>query len=229
MQQCSPLIEHLYPCRAVLVDFDGLLISTEYAGWQSWRKFYLEHGADLPISRFALHVGGNTPMHAWSELDQLAGRPLDHQACEARRREHRDGLLAVYRGALELLRECRAAGLKIGLVSNSPLRWISRQSQRLGLSESLFDAIVEGEHLPPKPAPDSYRKALGLLKTDAADAIAFEDSARGVLAAQAAGIRCIAVPNEVTKYCDLSMANLIVASLHHVRVVPNGVACVPIG
>ena len=64
-----------------------------------------------------------------------------------------------------------------------------------------WDAIVTADHDPQraKPRPDLYLEALELIGVDAADAVAFEDSPNGIRAAKAAGIFCVAVPNDVTR------------------------------
>ncbi|MGH3000762.1 MAG: HAD family hydrolase, partial [Gaiellaceae bacterium] len=64
-----------------------------------------------------------------------------------------------------------------------------------------------------KPRPDLYLEACDLIGVPAAEAIAFEDSPNGVRAAQAAGIFCVAVPNDVTRGLGLQEADLVLDSL----------------
>ena len=64
-----------------------------------------------------------------------------------------------------------------------------------------------------KPAPDLYHLALERLSVKPTEAFAIEDSPNGVSAAQAAGMRCVAVPDSLTIQMDLSHADLIVNSL----------------
>ncbi len=212
------------PCRGILVDFDGLLISTEHAGWLSWRALFQTYGGDLAIEDFASHVGGNAPLSAWEELDRLAGAQLDHARLEGERRMFRDAAIRPYPGGLELLLGARRSGLCVGLVSNSPIHWIKRQLRHVEIPETCFDLIVSGEYFPPKPASHSYEYALAWLGLSAEEAVAFEDSAKGVLAAQGAGLRCVALPNEVTAHLDLGHADLSATSLEQVRAVRGGVS-----
>jgi beta-phosphoglucomutase-like phosphatase (HAD superfamily) len=65
-----------------------------------------------------------------------------------------------------------------------------------------------------KPAPDVYQLALTRLGLQPHDAIAIEDSLVGVTAAKAAGLVCLAVPNEITIVQDLSSADRVFANLH---------------
>jgi putative hydrolase of the HAD superfamily len=80
-----------------------------------------------------------------------------------------------------------------------------------------FDAVVSGENVPAKPAPDLYLKAFKELGVKAAEAIIFEDSENGVAAAVAAGARSAAVPAEVTRGQDFSEADVRIDSLNEVR------------
>lgn len=82
--------------------------------------------------------------------------------------------------------------------------------ENTGLDRDLFDAIVCEAG---KPAPDGYHRAMAALGVRAADALAFEDSPVGVAAAKAAGVRCVAVPSEVTADLPLDAADQVVASL----------------
>src|SRR5581483_4526851 len=80
-----------------------------------------------------------------------------------------------------------------------------------------WDAICTADRDPAraKPAPVLYLEALEQLDVTADQAVAFEDSPNGVLAAKAAGIFCVAVPNEVTR--DLGLddagADIVLESL----------------
>jgi beta-phosphoglucomutase-like phosphatase (HAD superfamily) len=77
----------------------------------------------------------------------------------------------------------------------------------LGLRE-FFDHVQcrDRPELRAKPAPDLYLAACAGLDVRPDEAIAFEDSRNGMLAAQAAGMRCVVVPNELTIAMDLTGA-----------------------
>ena len=85
---------------------------------------------------------------------------------------------------------------------------------RLGL-RSLFDHVQcrDRPELRAKPAPDLYVAACAGLGVSPGEAIAFEDSRNGMLAAQAAGMRCVVVPNELTAAMELSGADHRFATL----------------
>ena len=66
---------------------------------------------------------------------------------------------------------------------------------------------------PPKPAPDVYLAACDALGVAPGRALAIEDSAHGVAAAKAAGLRCVAVPGPLTRSLDFSAADVVLDSL----------------
>jgi HAD superfamily hydrolase (TIGR01509 family) len=175
-------------------------------------------GGTLAIEMWAMNAGSNNPLNPWDELEEIAGVALDRDRLELERRARRDALLTVRHGVREFLDRCRRESIILGVVSNSPMHWIERQMRRLALDPSVFDLILSGEGHPPKPAPAGYLKALSSLGATTKTAVAFEDSERGVAAVKAAGLRCIAVPNEVTQHTDLSAADDIVSSLSLVTV-----------
>jgi beta-phosphoglucomutase-like phosphatase (HAD superfamily) len=104
-------------------------------------------------------------------------------------------------------------GLEVGLASSSSADWVAEHLDRYGLKDR-FDVIrCAGGTLQAKPAPDLYLQVLRDLAISATEAIALEDSPNGIAAAKAAGLYCIAVPNQITARLDLSGANLILPSL----------------
>jgi beta-phosphoglucomutase-like phosphatase (HAD superfamily) len=67
-----------------------------------------------------------------------------------------------------------------------------------------------------KPNPDLYQAVCRVLGLQPTQAIAFEDTVNGVLAAKRAGLYCVAIPNPITQYQRMSEADLVVASLEDV-------------
>jgi HAD superfamily hydrolase (TIGR01509 family) len=104
-------------------------------------------------------------------------------------------------GVLEALQTARSQGWRTGFVTTT-----SRENvlALLGALEAFvgaddFDVIVASDQVDtPKPDPAAYTYALSALGEDAASAVAVEDNPDGVRAAAAAGVSCLAFPNENT-------------------------------
>jgi HAD superfamily hydrolase (TIGR01509 family) len=106
----------------------------------------------------------------------------------------------------------------VGVASSSPRDWVEAHLSRLGLL-GRFSALAchgDDDGLAAKPEPDLYVEACRLLQVAPAMAVAVEDSPHGVRAAKAAGLACVAVPNEMTRLLDLDHADLVVSSLAEV-------------
>jgi putative hydrolase of the HAD superfamily len=203
--------------RGLLFDFDGLLVDTESAVLAAWQTVYRTHGHELPLDLWATAVGTVDAFDPFSHLEGLAGRPLDRAAIDGPRREHELSLCDVEElrpGVVDYLAEARRRGLARAIVSSSSRPWIDRHLARLERAAD-FDAIVTADHVPEraKPAPTLYLEALELLGLRADEAVALEDSVNGLRAAKAAGLFCVAVPNQVTAGYDFAEADLVVDSL----------------
>ena len=108
-------------------------------------------------------------------------------------------------------------------MSSSPASWVRPHLDRLALLDR-FDTIVTREDAErSKPFPDLYLTALARLNVPPTGAVAIEDSANGVAAARAAGIRCVAFPNPITARQDLRHADAVVESRLWARVRALGV------
>jgi HAD superfamily hydrolase (TIGR01509 family) len=205
------------PVRALLFDFDGLIVDTETPSLASWQELYREHGQELTLDRWAAAVGTIGGFDPVAYLEELVG-PIDGRDAALARRLERDLALCdvegLRPGVLEYLEEAGRRGLTIAIVSSASRAWIDRHLGRLERAHH-FEAIVTADHdvERAKPRPLLYLEALGLLGLSPDEAIAFEDSPNGVRAAKAAGLFCVAVPNGVTASLGLDEADIVVPSL----------------
>ena len=206
--------------RALLFDFDGLLVDTESPAYQVWVDIYRAHGHELPLERWSAAIGTLDGFEPLDDLEALLGRPLERDRIEEARRaaefaqadreELRDGVA-------EYLEEAERLGLARAIVSSSSRWWIERHLARLDLVEG-WNAVIaaDGDVSRAKPLPTLYLEALELLQVAPGDAIAFEDSPNGVTAAKAAGLYCVAVPNPITQTLALDQADLLLESLEQI-------------
>jgi HAD superfamily hydrolase (TIGR01509 family) len=203
--------------RALIFDFDGLILDTETPEYTAWCEVYAARGASLALETWQAAIGTRDGFDPYAHLASLIGRPVDRVRTRAEVKQRALELietLSPLPGVLELLAEARGGGLAIALASSSDHEWIDGHLGRLALAHH-FDAVVcaSTDGLPAKPEPAVYLEALRRLEVPAHEAIALEDSFNGVTAATRAGIHCIAVPNTVTRTMDFSHANACHTSL----------------
>ncbi len=207
----------MLPIKAVVFDFDGLIIDTETAEYQVWQDIFQEHGCCLAYDIWAGCIGAGTEVFdPYAHLEQLACRPLDREMLRALRHNRHTQLVAtmpVLPGVVDYLQAARRLGLGIALASSSTHSWVDGYLAERGLLE-YFDHIKCADDVTyTKPAPDLYLAALQTLGVKGREAVAFEDSLNGLQAAKAAGLYCVVVPNPVTRPLPLAEADVIVESL----------------
>lgn len=204
---------------ALVFDFDGLLLDTETSAFTTAAEVFAAHRVTLDRAWWLSIIGTAEHPH-WSEVleGQLGGPLPDRDAVLAARIERHRALIAaeaVRPGIVELLDEAAAAGIPCAVASSSPRYWVEGHLDRLGLRRRFAavrsrDDVAAGRT---KPAPDLFTAACSALGVDPPTAVALEDSAPGVAAALAAGMRVVGVPAGLTADADLSAADLVVPSL----------------
>lgn len=205
---------------AVLFDFDGILVDTEWAIYEAWYRTFRAHGHPLPLEVYTQCIGSD--FDTWSpkaHLEELTGRSFDwHQLDEARQIEIRRDLeqAGPMPGVVPLLERLHHEGIPSAVVSSSSHAWVDGWLEKLGLA-SYFKAVVcRGDAPRIKPAPDLWLEALRQLDLPANRCLAIEDSLNGVKSAKAAGLRVWAVPNRTTACLDFSIAHRICSSIDEV-------------
>jgi HAD superfamily hydrolase (TIGR01509 family) len=206
--------------KGILLDFDGLILETEGPIFRSWQELYQSYGRELPFVAFAATIGtAENTIDLLALLEEQLGQTLPREEVAPRRRARETELVAaepVMPGVREILASAQALGLKRAVVSSSSRRWVEGHLSRLGLGGE-FDRLITGSDVQPtKPDPALYRVALQTLDLRPEQALAFEDSRHGFLAARGAGIFCVVVPTALTRRIPLDEADLRVESLAEV-------------
>jgi HAD superfamily hydrolase (TIGR01509 family) len=200
---------------AVVFDNDGLLLDTESVWTRAEQDLFERRAMEFTPADKRRLVGTSAEI-AGGILEARLGEPgraaeLIEELNELVVAELEHGVEAMV-GARELLRDLRGRGTPLGLVSNSPVVFVRRSLQIVGLADQ-FDVIVSAhETSAPKPAPDPYLEACRRLAVEPGPAVvALEDSPTGVQAARAAGLTVIGIPS--IEGVALEEAHHIAASL----------------
>jgi HAD superfamily hydrolase (TIGR01509 family) len=207
------------PIRALVFDFDGLMVDTEGPAYASWQEIYTDHGYELTIAAWADAIGTVGGFDPVAHLEELCGAPLDGNVLRARRRRRKLELTnseLLRPGVKAYLEEARALGLALAIASSDTREWVHGHLERLGVPEG-WSAIecADGDEGLAKPRPQLYKAVLAKLGITGAEAIALEDSPNGIAAAKAAGLFCVAVPNPVTVELRLFGADVVLPSLEY--------------
>ena len=202
--------------RGVIFDMDGVVVDSEPLSLQTIAQVVTDRGGAADAALFTGLIGLSLD-EALGIAAERSGRDLDAGAL-------RDAYDELYlprlratatptAGLRELISALRAARVPMALASSSRLAEIEAVVAALRLGPVL-SAVASGEEVThPKPAPDVYLLAIERLGAGSAGVVAIEDSASGVAAASAAGLRCVAVRTALTREHDHGGAALTVSSL----------------
>ena len=184
---------------AVLWDMDGTLVDTEPYWVASEYDLVALHGGTWS-DEHALNLVGNDLLESGRYIREHAGidvEPSDivEELLDRVVRRVEDSV--PWRpGAVELLADLRAEGVRCALVTMSYRRFVEPILDQL--PEGTFEVVVTGDSVTQgKPHPEPYLRAAALLGVEPARALAIEDSNTGVRSAVAAGCTVLVVPNHV--------------------------------
>ena len=109
-------------------------------------------------------------------------------------------------GAAELLDWCAEQGVGITVASSSSRRWVQGWLERLSIYNRFAGVFTRTDGYPVKPNPALFEAAQQCLGLQKNECLIIEDSENGTIAAQNAGIPCVAIPNRMTAHSDFSRA-----------------------
>jgi len=217
--------------EALIFDLDGTLADTEELHRRAFNQAFLEFGLgwnwDLDLYAELLRVSGGADRIA-RYIDRL-----EHSAAEKTRLRrlvpslHRaktriygefvaGAQLTPRPGVRRLIGEARAAGLRIGIAATSvsasvlPLLVAALGAE---LAAGISAVVSADQVARRKPAPDLYELLLATLRVGAGETVAFEDSANGLAAAKAAGLRTVVTPSRWTIGQEFDGADLLIPTL----------------
>ena len=203
--------------KGIIFDFDGVLVDTEWAIFQSWVHLYAREGQEISIATYAPCLGADyAHWDPAAHLEKLTGKKYDWEKETPARQAmleadlERSGLMD---GALELLDWCAEQGIGLTVASSSSRRWVQGWLEKLGIYGRFAGVFTRTDGYPVKPNPALFEAAQQCLGLEKEDCLIIEDSENGTIAAQNAAIPCVAIPNRMTESSDFSRAAYRSASL----------------
>lgn len=181
---------------AVLFDVDGTLVDTNYLHAVTWWQAFRQAGyEDVQMARIHRAIG----MGSDQLLDELLPGDRDRESDQELLAAH-DALYATYwsrlrpfRGAADLLRACKARGMRVILASSAGERELAVMREAIDAGDAIDAATSSGDVEKSKPAPDLVQVALDKAGVPAAEAVFVGDTVWDVAACKKAGVRCIAL------------------------------------
>ena len=181
--------------KAIIFDFDGVLLESEFEGNRLLAELLTELGHDHSVEDALRHYVGLSGPQFIAAIEARIGTALPPEFHERRKAQTRrvlqEGVRAVA-GAVEFVRSLPTE-LPKAVASSSTMRWLRPHLDHLGLADAFGNHVYSGrEHVErSKPAPDLYLFAAAQLGVPIADSVILEDSEVGATAAVASGARVI--------------------------------------
>jgi len=196
--------------RGAIFDWDGVIINSAAQHEVSWDRLAKECGKTLPEDHFKRGFGMKNEVII-PELLGWATMPVEVRILSLRkeaiyREVVREQGMTALPGVELWLRALRDEGIACAIASSTHRENITTTLEVLGLEE-FFSAIVAGEDVKRgKPDPEVFVRAAQQIGVEPGDAVVFEDALVGIAAAQASGMRVVAVattePKEKLTHAD---------------------------
>jgi HAD superfamily hydrolase (TIGR01509 family) len=202
--------------QAILLDFDGLMVDTESPIFELWCEVFRDHGQELRLEDWVHALGTQGGYDPIGHLARSTGKPVDAETLEREvRRRHGEACRSqpLLPGVMDLMEDAARAALPVAVASSSPGGWVREWLQHHGLGERIAAVCAREDVARVKPAPDLFLLAASRLGVVPSGCLVFEDSPNGILAAHAAGMRCVAVRNALTRGLVLPPSELLLDSL----------------
>mgnify|MGYP001120548561 CR=1 FL=1 len=211
----------LHKIKAIIFDFDGLIIDTESAWYDSYNEVLRAFQSELSLSEFGRFIG--TSSKEFGELlerkvqSKMNFREIKEMAMSIHKEKMKNAL--AREGVREYLDEAKSLGLSIGLATSSTKDWVVGFLKKLQILD-FFDVIQTCDDVElVKPDPTVYANVIRLMGISPKEAIAFEDSVNGCKAAIAAGLNCVIIPNPVTRELIFENYHLRLSSMSDKRLI----------
>jgi beta-phosphoglucomutase len=184
------------PPKGVVFDMDGVLVDTESLKAQAHSRAVTSFGGSATPSLYEHCIGRSLEEvgQVFIQASRIAIAPEAYRAefCRIYAELLQTGLQATI-GSVALLTRLGELGYRLAVVTSSAT-WIARRVLAQSGMEGHFASVITADDVSaPKPAPDCYRLALERLHLRPDQAVAFEDSEAGVMAAAGAHLRVIAI------------------------------------
>jgi HAD superfamily hydrolase (TIGR01509 family) len=201
---------------SIILDFDGLIVDTETPIFEAWLAVYRRHGQPLGLDQWQHALGTHGGFDPLAHLDELVGGALERESVLREVKEATARGCAgqpLLPGVEALLHEAGSLGLGRAVASSSSCAWVDGWLRRHGIRELLDVVVARDDVRKVKPDPELFLLAAARLGSEPRACVVFEDSPNGMRAALAAGMRCVAVPNALTRPLERPPVDLVLDTL----------------
>ena len=210
--------------KAVIFDMDGVIFDSELIHTALEAELFKKLGISLSVEEHNVYVG-TTSHYMWNdlktkyqltkvvnELVDIQRKNYDKYLCE------NDIVGSIIDGVHKLIVNIFNNNLKLAVASSSPINVIEKVIDIFDL-DKYFNTLVTGDYVTEsKPKPDIFLYAAEKLGVKPEECLVVEDSYNGVIAAKAAGMKCIGYINKNSGNQNLLNADLIIDNFNIINI-----------
>jgi HAD superfamily hydrolase (TIGR01509 family) len=206
--------------KAVIFDLDGVMVDSEPFSHKAWQNLLDVYGKAFEQGEYAQMIGQEIRASA-EYIRKEKGLPISIEEILAHHYQERLRIALAEaepaKGLNQLIRALEERAIKLAVASNSPMDYVMRLLDMLGLRDH-FNCVVAIDHVcKGKPEPDIYRLAAFRMGLEPESCLVIEDSPVGMQAALAAGMRCVVVPDQNLDGRDFDAAYARFPSLEEIH------------
>lgn len=202
--------------KGLIFDFDGLIVDTEVPLFNVYRELFNQYGFPYTYKNWWNTIGagpsGDDPAVDLAELINQPEKADGFRDFAEKRAKELIKQSPALPGVPEFIQQAHDINLRLAVASSSSRDWVVSFLQHLSLFDYFDFVLTSNDVEKVKPNPELYLLALDKMGISASEAIVFEDSPNGIKAAKAAGIYCVAIPNDITREMPIQIADQIVGS-----------------
>ncbi len=199
--------------KALLFDFDGVLVKSMEDHYEGWRRALNEYGIEM-IPEELYMLEGQGVVEVASQLSRKYNLPAEETPHLIRKKQeyyNQIKKIEFYPNLLDVLNWAKEKGLKMAVVSGGKRSRIVETLEDFGLSDFFETLITSDDVQETKPSPEPYATAGHFLGCQAEDCFVIENAPLGIRSGKAAGMKVVAIATTLSPYF-LKEADVVVSS-----------------
>ena len=204
--------------RAVLFDHDGTLVDSEPLHFKLWSLVLAPYGVDLSESVFNTHHAGLPTLANAKDIVNRFGLDESPEALVKLKNQITQTYLSrdaypLMPGVEQTIKTLHTMGLEMGVVTGANSYSVGSTLRNYPFTRH-FSVVVSADDVKhSKPSPDCYLLAVKKLGLQPGHCLAIEDTAHGMQAALRAGLRCLAIPTQISRQHDFTGAEAVLENM----------------
>ena len=197
--------------KALLFDFDGVLVKSMEDHYQGWKMALAEYGIEMTPEELYMMEGQGVKAVA-SQLTRKYNLPAEETSkIVEKKRQYYDQIKKIefYPNLIDVLQWAQEKDLKMAVVTGGNRNRVQETLDNFGLSD-FFQAIITSDDVAnTKPSPEPYLRAAERLSVKPEDCVVIENAPLGIRSGRAAGMKVVAIATTLNPH-HLKDADVVV-------------------